>query len=257
MALTRWKMSVEYKGTRYSGWQRQDNAPSVQQHIEEAIFKFSGQEVRIHAAGRTDAGVHACGQVIHVDLEGFSKPMAGFEVAKAINAYLRAQDIAVIKAHPVSDDFHARFSAVNKLYRYRIINRSAPPVIECGLVWHVRKPLDIMAMRAGAEHLLGHHDFTTFRATECQSKTPFKTLDRIEIFSRPCEIADGQVIDVEVEGRSFLHHQVRNMVGTLSLVGEGKWQPEDVKTALEARDRKMGGPTAPADGLYLVRVDYP
>ncbi|MCB1783756.1 MAG: tRNA pseudouridine(38-40) synthase TruA [Alphaproteobacteria bacterium] len=254
--MTRWKLTIEYKGTDYAGWQRQNDVPSVQQAIEEAISKFSGQDATLHVAGRTDAGVHACGQVAHVDLEPFKKPMDPFEVSKAINAHLRPQPVAIVKAEIVSDDFHARFSALNKLYRYRILRRGAPPALEQGLVWHYKKPLDVGAMREGAAHLLGHHDFTTFRDSQCQAKSPFKTLDRLDLFVRPYDDGGGEEIYVETEGRSFLHHMVRNMVGTLVLVGEGKWQPGDMKVALEARDRTKGGPTAPADGLYLVRVDY-
>lgn len=254
--MTRYKLTIEYKGTEYAGWQRQENAPSVQQHIEEAITKFCAQSARLHVAGRTDAGVHARGQVAHVDLLPFKKPMDGFEIAKAINAHLRPHTIAVVKAEAVSDDFHARFAAVNKLYEYKILNRSARPTLEQDQVWHFKRPLDIGAMREGARYLLGTHDFTTFRATECQAKSPVKTLDRLDILTTPDHVSGGLNISFEVEGRSFLHHQVRNMVGTLSLVGDGKWQPQDVKTALDARDRKAGGITAPADGLYLMRVDY-
>lgn len=257
MSVTRWKLTIEYCGRDFSGWQRQNGVPSVQQSIEEAILKFSGQEARLHVAGRTDAGVHARGQVAHVDLEAFSKPMEPYEVAKAINAHLRPHRAAVIAAQKVADDFHARFAAVNKLYQYRIINRSAPPVIEDGLAWHTKRPMDVAAMQEGAQHLLGHHDFTTFRDTQCQAKSPMKTLDRLDIMLRPFDGCGGQEIIIETEGRSFLHHQVRNMVGTLVLVGEGRWTPQDVKLALEAKDRTKGGPTAPACGLYLMRVDYP
>jgi tRNA pseudouridine38-40 synthase len=252
--MTRWKLTIEYKGTNYAGWQRQDNGPSVQQSIEEAIYKFSQQEVTLSAAGRTDAGVHAFGQVAHVDLGEFSKPMAEFEVAKAINAHLRPQAISVLKAEIVGEDFHARFAAKNKLYRYRIINRGAFPAIEAGLAWHVKRPLDAKTMHIAAQHLIGHHDFTTFRHTECQAKSPMKTLDRLDVSAH--EYAGGQEVIIETESKSFLHHQVRNITGTLALVGEGKWKPEDVKKALEAKDRTKGGPTAPADGLYLIRIDY-
>lgn len=251
---TRWKLTIEYKGTNYAGWQRQDNAPSVQQAIEEAICKFCQQEAVLSAAGRTDAGVHAFGQVAHVDLADFSKPMEEFEVAKAINAHLRPQPISVTKAEIVDENFHARFAAKNKLYRYRIINRGAFPAIEAGLAWHVKKPLDVKAMHKAAQFLIGHHDFTTFRHTECQAKSPMKTLDRLDVTAK--EYAGGQEIIIEAESKSFLHHQVRNMAGTLSLVGEGKWKPGDVKTALAAKDRTRGGPTAPAEGLYLIKIDY-
>ncbi len=257
MSFSRYKLTIEYAGGDFSGWQRQDSAPSVQQAIEEAIEKFSGQRVTIHAAGRTDAGVHACGQVAHVDLAPFSKPMSGFEIAKAINAHLRPRPVAVLQAEETATDFHARFMAVNKLYIYRILNRSAFSAIGAGRVWHFKKPLDVQAMRRAAAFLIGHHDFTTFRDSQCQAKNPERTLDRLEIFERPADPAGGREIMIEAEARSFLHHQIRNMAGTLALVGEGRWAPEDVRTALEARDRTKAGPTAPPEGLYLARVDYP
>lgn len=256
LVMTRWKFTIEYKGTEYAGWQRQADAPSVQQAIEEALFRFCGQDVRLCVAGRTDAGVHAMGQVAHADLAEFKKEMAPFEVAKAINAHLRPAPISILKARVVPDDFHARFSAVNKLYRYRILRRSAFPAIEKGLLWHVKKPLDVAAMREGAAFLLGRHDFTTFRDSACQAKSPVKTLDRLDVAVRDYDGCGGQEIIIEAEGRSFLHHMVRNMVGTLALVGEGRWAPADVQRALSARDRTKGGPTAPADGLCLMRVDY-
>lgn len=255
--MTRWKITIEYAGTDYSGWQRQaGGVRSIQQSIEEAINKFCQQEITITVAGRTDAGVHARGQVAHFDLDYGTRPLDGFDFAKALNAHLRPQPIAIVSAEKVADDFHARFMATNKLYQYRILNRSAPPTFDQDFVWHFKKPLDVKAMQEGARHLLGHHDFTTFRDSECQAKTPMRTLDRLEITARGYDAYEGKEIIIEAEGRSFLHHQVRNMVGTLALVGEGKWCPEDVKTALEARDRTKGGPTAPATGLTLVRVDY-
>lgn len=254
--MNRWKLVIEYKGNDYAGWQYQDNAPSIQASIEEAIFKFTGQDARLAGAGRTDAGVHARGQVAHVDLLDFKKPMSGYDVAKAINAHLRPQPISIIRAEQVSEDFHARFNATNKLYHYRIVNRAGFLALDQGLVWHVKRPLNVDAMREGAKYLLGQHDFTTFRATECQAKSPIKTLDRLDIIARPYDESGGVEIILEVEGKSFLHHQVRNFAGTLAMVGEGKWQPIDVKTALEARDRKAGGVTAPPDGLYFMRVDY-
>lgn len=253
--MTRWKIIIEYKGTDYSGWQRQDNVPSVQQAIEEAIHKFCQQDITIHVAGRTDAGVHAWGQVAHFDLNYGGRPLIGFDLAKAINAHLRPQTISIIKAEEVPENFHARFSAVNKLYRYRIINRSAFPAIERDLAWHVKKPLDAMAMHEAAQGLLGHHDFTTFRDSACQAKSPMKTIDRLDVTTRDYDGGGTEVI-IEAEGRSFLHHQVRNMVGTLALVGEGKWTAQDIKDALAARDRTRGGPTAPSEGLYLYRIDY-
>ena len=254
--MTRWKLTIEYKGTDYSGWQRQDNVPSIQQAIEEAIQKFCQQDITLHVAGRTDAGVHARGQVAHFDLDYGGRALLGFDLAKALNAHLRPQPISVVSAEEVSEDFHARYGATNKLYRYRIINRSAFPAIDHGLAWHVKKPLDAQGMHLAAQVLVGHHDFTTFRDSQCQAKSPEKTLDRLDVTTREYDAQGGREIIIEAEGLSFLHHQVRNMVGTLALVGEGKWDSDDVKTALAAKDRTRGGPTAPSDGLYLIRVDY-
>jgi tRNA pseudouridine38-40 synthase len=250
--MTRWKLTIEYDGAPYSGWQHQDHAPSVQNEIEKAITGFCQQQIRIHVAGRTDAGVHARGQVAHFDLDYGDRPLTGFDLAKALNAHLRiaGQPIAILQADIVSDEFHARFSAKNKLYLYRIINRPAPLTLERGKAWQFKRPLDEARMQAAANILLGQHDFTSFRDSECQAKSPVKTLDRFDIKR------SGDVIECEVEGRSFLHHQVRNMVGTLSHVGEGKWTVDDVARALAAKDRTKGGITAPADGLYLMRVDY-
>lgn len=252
--MKRYKLTIEYRGSDYSGWQRQPNVPSIQQAIEEAIYKFSGQKAEIIVAGRTDAGVHATGQVAQVDLGDFTKPMDEFAVMKAINAHLRPQPISIINVESVDEDFHARFSAINKLYRYRIINRPSSLTIDSGIAWHIGKNLNIKAMQEGATHLLGNHDFTTFRDSECQANSPMKTLDRLDLTEKP--YPGGVEIVVETEGKSFLHHQVRNIVGTLSLVGLERWQPSDVKAALEQKDRTKGGPTAPSDGLYLVRVDY-
>lgn len=257
MSKQRWKLTIEYQGTRYCGWQRQEKGvPSIQQAIEAAITGFCQQELTIHVAGRTDAGVHARGQVAHFDLDYGERALTGFDLAKALNAHLRGQTISIIKAEPVPEDFQARFYAKNRLYLYRILNRPSPPSLEEGLLWHCKKPLEVDAMREGAEYLTGRHDFTTFRDSQCQAKSPEKTLDRLDITARDYDGCGGTEIHIEAESRSFLHHQVRNMVGTLALVGEGKWQPQDIKTALEKRDRKAGGPTAPARGLYLMRVDY-
>ncbi len=254
--MTRWKFTIEYNGTDYFGWQRQNDGPSIQQAIEEAIEGFCQQQVTLTVAGRTDAGVHARGQIAHVDLKDFSRPMEPFEVAKAINAHLLPQPISIIKAEIVDDEFNARFSAKNKLYTYRIINRQAFLALEKGFAWHVKRPLEINSMREGAKYLIGKHDFTSFRDSDCQAKSPEKTVDMIELTSLPYDVGGGQDIRIEVEGRSFLHHMVRNIAGTLKLVGEGKWQPQDVKKALDAKDRKQGGPTAPACGLFLTRIDY-
>lgn len=253
----RYKLTIEYKGSDYYGWQRQEGLPTIQGAIEEAISKFSGQHVQLTTAGRTDAGVHARGQVTHVDFEDFTKPMSGFDIAKAINAHLKPAPISVLSAEPVAEDFHARFSATNKLYRYRIIRRGAVLALDQELAWHFKRDLDVRAMQEGAQHLLGHHDFTSFRDSQCQAKTPMRTLDRLDVMTREYDTCGGQEIWIEAEGKSFLHHMVRNMVGTLTLVGDGKWKPEDMKAALTARDRTKAGPTAPADGLYLMRVDYP
>ena len=245
--MTRWKLTIEHDGGPYVGWQRQAEGASVQQEIEEAIQKFSGETVRLHAAGRTDAGVHALGQIAHFDLE---RPSDGHTVREAINAYLRPQPITIVSAEPVDEHFHARMSARRRRYRYIILNRPARPALDIGRAWHLAYTLDIPAMRAGAAHLIGQHDFTSFRASECQAKSPIKTLDQLDI------VEGGAYLNFEVSARSFLHHQVRNMVGTLALVGRGKWSPDDVAQALAARDRTAGGPTAPPDGLYLVGVDY-
>lgn len=249
MTMQRWKLTVEYDGGPFNGWQRQEEGiPSVQASIEAGIYGFCQQQLTIHVAGRTDAGVHALGQICHVDLP--KRDITPFELAKAINANIKTNAVSIVKAEEVDDEFHARFSAKNKLYTYRILRRSAPPALDRGRVWHFRRDLNVDAMKNAAKYLLGNHDFTTFRDSECQAKSPVKTLDRLDVEQQ------GDEIHIHAEGRSFLHHQVRNMVGTLTLVGDGKWQPEDMKTALEARDRTKGGPTSPADGLYLVRVDY-
>lgn len=256
MTLKRWKLTLEYKGTKYSGWQRQeDGVRSVQEEIEIAIEKFCGTFCRIFVAGRTDAGVHAHGQVAHFDLDYGDRPLDGYILTKAINAHLGEQPIAILKAEEVSEEFHARYGATNKLYTYRIFSRLGKPTFEKDMVWWTRRDLDIDAMRKGAQYLLGKHDFTTFRAAECQANSPIRTLDRLDIEQIPL-IGDGQEIRFLIEARSFLHHQVRNMVGTLVEVGSGKWTPEDVKTALEAKDRTKGGMTGPAAGLSLSRVDY-
>lgn len=249
--MTRWRMTIEYNGAPYSGWQAQDHAPSVQEEIEKAIFRFCGQTIRIQAAGRTDAGVHALGQVAHFDLDYGDRPLTGHDLAKAINAHLRPQPIAILKAEEADEDFHARFAAKNKLYRYRVINRSAPLTIEQGFAWNMHHMLDAAAMHDAAQLLVGQHDFTTFRDSNCQAKSPVKSITRLDVTRH------GEEIRFEVEGRSFLHHQVRNIVGTLVQVGRGKWTKADLQAALDAKDRTKGGMTAPADGLYLVKIDYP
>lgn len=244
----------------YAGWQRQeDGVPSVQRAVEDAIDTFCQQRLTVHVAGRTDAGVHARGQVAHFDLDYGGRKLTGYDLLMALNAHLRlaGHDVAVLKAEPVAEAFHARFDARNKLYCYRIVNRPAQPALETGRVWHIRRVLAVDAMQEAARHLLGKHDFTTFRDSECQARSPEKTVDRLDFEVTPYDGKEGREICLYAEARSFLHHQVRNMMGTLVLVGEGKWSADDVRTALEAKDRTKGGPTAPPDGLYLMRVDYP
>lgn len=257
MTVRRWKLTLEYRGTNYCGWQRQKNdVPTVQQTLEEALYAFCQKDIVTTVAGRTDAGVHAIGQVAHFDLDYGVRDLTGFDLAKALNAHMRPQPISVVSAEIVADDFNARFDAINKLYRYRVLQRPSFPALEQGLVWHFKRKLDVAAMQEGANYLLGNHDFSTFRDSQCQAKSPIRTLDRLELYERDYDAYGGKEIIMEAEAQSFLHHQIRNFVGTLALVGEGKWQPEDVKTALEKKDRTTAGPTAPADGLYLVRIDY-
>jgi len=243
----RWKLTIEYDGGPFFGWQRQDNGPSVQAAVEQAILKLTGESVTIAAAGRTDAGVHAFGQVAHADI---AKAFAPDKLRDALNAHLRPHPVAVLTADIAADAFHARFDATERHYLYRIVNRRAPLTLDAGKAWQVQAELDAAAMHAAAQRLVGHHDFTTFRAAECQAKSPVKTLDRLDV-SRA-----GEEISVRATARSFLHHQVRSMVGTLKLVGTGKITANDVAAALAARDRAQCGPVAPPDGLYLVRVDY-
>jgi tRNA pseudouridine38-40 synthase len=245
--MPRYKLVIEYDGTPFVGWQRQINGRSVQQAVEEAIDGFSGQAVRIHCAGRTDAGVHAMHQVAHVDLE---KEWRSDTVRDATNAHLKPEPISILEAEMVPDGFHARTSARKRHYIYRILNRRTPPSLDVNRVWHVPWPLDADLMHAAAQVFIGQHDFTTFRATECQAKSPVKTLDQFE--ARPC----GAEIRIAASARSFLHHQVRSMVGTIMLAGAGRWTLEDVRQALEAKDRTRCGPMAPPGGLYLVGVDY-
>ncbi len=246
--MPRYKLILEYDGTGLVGWQRQENGRSVQQIVEEAVARFCGAAVVVHGAGRTDAGVHALGQAAHLDLPRDYPPDT---VRSALNQHMRPAAVAVLEAARVADDFDARRRALGRLYRYRILNRRAPPAVERDRVWHVGPPLDVAHMRDAAALLLGRHDFTTFRDSSCQARSPVKTLDALDV------TRDGEEIRIEARARSFLHHQVRNMVGTLKLVGAGKWHVADVARALEARDRRAGGPTAPAAGLCLVRVIYP
>jgi tRNA pseudouridine38-40 synthase len=245
--MPRYKLTIEYDGRPFVGWQVQDNGPSVQGLLAAAIAAFCGEEARVQGAGRTDAGVHALGQVGHVDL---AKDWDEDTVRDALNAHLRPHPVAVLNAERVADAFDARFSAIRRHYRYRIISRRADLTLERGLAWRIAKPLDSAAMHAAAQRLVGRHDFTTFRHAECQAKSPVKTLDRLDVERSADEI------DVTASARSFLHTQVRSMVGALALVGEGKWTAADVSAALEKRDRAACAPVAPPDGLYLTRVDY-
>ncbi|BBK35358.1 tRNA pseudouridine synthase A [Allostella sp. ATCC 35155] len=245
--MPRFRLRIEYHGGGFVGWQRQRNGLSVQEAVETAVERLVGGAVRVHAAGRTDAGVHALGQAAHLDLERDWPPAT---LRDALNFHLKPHRIAILEADRVADDFDARFHARHRRYLYRISDRRAPPVLELGRVWHVPRRLDAAAMAAAARLLEGRHDFTTFRAAECQAASPVRTLDRLAV------TRDGDELRVEAEARSFLHHQVRNMVGTLKLVGDGKWSGDDVVRALERRDRAAGGPTAPPDGLYFVRVCY-
>lgn len=246
--MPRFKLTIEYDGTPFCGWQRQKDRMSVQQALEEAIARFSGETATTQAAGRTDAGVHALGQVAHVDLGRDWDP---FRIREALNYHLKPLPVVIVEAEAVPGTFEARFSALARHYEYRILNRRAPAAIERNQVWHVPMPLDAARMHAAAQRILGQHDFSTFRSSECQANSPIRTLDVFDVSG------DGEVISITASARSFLHHQVRSMVGSLKLVGEGKWTAEDFRAALEAADRKRCGPMAPASGLYLTGVDYP
>ena len=245
--MQRYRLTVEYDGGPFVGWQRQDNGPSVQAALEAAVAALSGEHCAMQGAGRTDAGVHAMGQVAHFDL---SKVWQTDRIRDGLNAHLGDAPIAVLAAQAVDDSFHARFSATRRQYLYRIVNRRPKLALEQGRAWRVPVPLDADAMHEAAQCLVGKHDFTTFRASECQAKSPVKTIDFISVSRR----ADD--IEIAINARSFLHNQVRSIAGSLKLVGEGKWQLADTKRALRARDRSACGPVAPAHGLYLVKVDY-
>jgi tRNA pseudouridine38-40 synthase len=245
--MTRFKLTLEYDGGGFVGWQRQENGLSVQEVLEEAVLRFCGERVTASAAGRTDAGVHASGQVAHIDL---ARAAEADTVRDALNFHLKPHPVAVLAAEVAPAGFHARFSAVQRRYRYRIINRRAPLVLEAGRAWRLAIALDANAMHDAAQHLVGKHDFSSFRAALCQAASPVKTLDRLAVERR------GEEIAISAEARSFLHHQVRNMVGSLKLVGEGRWSAADLLRALEARDRAAAGPTAPAEGLCLIEVCY-
>ena len=250
--MQRWKLTLEYDGTNFAGWQSQSDGKGVQDAVERAIMAIEGELRRTHAAGRTDRGVHATGQVIHVDL---AKNWAPFRLQEALNAWLRdLGPVSVREVEAVPDSFHARFSAQARGYLFRMVDRRPPLTLELGRVWRVSQDQDVDRMQEAANYLLGTHDFTTFRDADCQAKSPVKTLSRFEL--RRVEGVFGPEIQARVQARSFLHRQVRSMMGTLSEVGRGKWSPEDVRDALEARDRKRCGPVAPSDGLYLTDVFY-
>lgn len=245
--MPRYKLTIEYDGRPFVGWQIQDNGPSVQGVLAAAVEAFCGEKVSVHGAGRTDAGVHALGQVGHLDL---AKAWEDDTVRDALNAHLRPHPVAILRAERAPDGFDARFSATKRHYRYRIINRRADLTFQRGCAWRIAKPLDHAAMQIAAQRLVGQHDFTTFRNVECQAKSPVKTLDVLDV------TRDGEDVRIATSARSFLHNQVRSMVGSLALVGDGKWSADDLASALAARDRAQCGPVAPPEGLYLVSVDY-
>jgi len=246
--VTRWRLTIEFDGGPFMGWQRQDHGPSVQQALEEAIHRMTGELTAVHAAGRTDAGVHALAMAAHADI---AKTLTEHRLREGLNALVRPHPISVLAVEQVADDWHARFSCIGRKYLYRILNRRAPPALDRGRVWHIPVQLDAQAMAEGAALLVGRHDFTTFRSVHCQSESPVKTLDRLEVTRM------GEEIHVEATARSFLHHQVRSMVGCLALVGRGQWRPDDIRRALEARDRTELGLNAPPEGLYFVEAVYP
>ena len=246
--MTRWRLTIEYDGGPFMGWQRQDHGPSVQQALEEALAKMTGELPAVHAAGRTDAGVHALAMSAHADIE---KSLTEHRLREGVNALVRPHPISVLSVEKVADDWHARFSCVGRRYLYRILNRRAPPALERDKIWHVGVPLDAEAMAEGAAHLIGRHDFTTFRSVQCQSDSPVKTLDQLDV------TREGDEIRIEAAARSFLHHQVRSIVGCLALVGRRQWTANDMKAGLEARDRAALGFNAPPHGLYFVEAIYP
>jgi tRNA pseudouridine38-40 synthase len=245
--MPRYRLTLEYDGGPYKGFQAQGDLPTVQGVVERAVLAFTGEAVRLQAAGRTDTGVHATGQVVHVDL---TRDWPAQTVRNALNAHLVDEAVVVLDAEVAPEGWHARFSATERRYLYRILNRPAPPALDRGRVWHVKSPLDAEAMHAAAQVLVGHHDFTTFRDLACQAKSPVKTLDLAEVSRR------GEEVWLRFASRSFLHRQVRSMTGTLAEVGVGRWTAQDVKAALEARDRRACGPVAPASGLSLTGVAY-
>lgn len=247
--MPRFRLTVEYDGSNYVGWQRQDNGASVQGAIEKAILSLTGETVSIRGAGRTDSGVHAVGQVAHADLTRQWKPHT---LRNALNAHLgmAGEGVSILEAEEVTDAFDARFSALRRHYLYRILCRPSRLALEANRAWWVTKPLDHEAMHEGAQRLVGHHDFTTFRSVHCQATSPVRTLDRLDV------TRTGSLIEIRATAQSFLHNQIRSFAGSLKLVGEGKWTPDDLQAALEARDRKACGPVAPPEGLYFMQVDY-
>jgi len=246
--VTHWRLTIEYDGGPFMGWQRQEHGPSVQQALEEALQRMTGETAQFVAAGRTDAGVHALAMSAHVDV---ARELTPHRLREGLNALVRPHPISVLDVETVADDWHARFSCLGRRYLYRILNRRAPPALDAGRVWHIPVPLEIDAMRTSAAHLIGRHDFTTFRSAQCQSDSPVKTLDQLEV------TRDGEEIHITAAARSFLHHQVRSMVGCLALVGRGQWAPDEMRQALEARDRSALGFNAPPHGLYFVEAVYP
>lgn len=246
--MSRFALTVEYDGRPFMGWQRQSHGPSVQQAIEEAAWRVTGEQVAVHAAGRTDAGVHALAMRAHVEIE---KTILPFRLMEALNAHLRPDPVAILACEAVEDDWHARFSCVGRSYEYRIVNRRAPLTWEAGLAWQVPQPLDVDAMQTAAQYLVGRHDFTTFRSAHCQAESPLRTLDQLDVERH------GDRVLIHAAARSFLHHQVRSMVGCLALVGQGRWHPELVREVLAARDRSRLGLNAPPDGLYFTGAVYP
>jgi len=245
--MTRFAFTVEFDGRPFMGWQRQAHGPTVQQSIEEAILAITGETVVLHAAGRTDAGVHALAMRAHADI---AKDITPFRLMEALNAVMRPAPVAILACEQVADDWHARFSCIGRSYVYRIVNRRAPLTFEKGLAWQLPQPLDEAAMQAAANLLIGKHDFTTFRSTQCQADSPVKTLDRLDV------VREGERVNVHAAARSFLHHQVRSMVGCLALVGMGRWSVENIADALAARDRSALGYNAPPDGLYFTGARY-
>lgn len=245
--MSRFCITIEYDGAPFVGWQRQDNGPSIQAALETAIFKLTGEEVTVFGAGRTDAGVHAHAQIAHFDL---SSDWRGDKICDGLNYHLKPEPVSVLSGKIVDAEFHARFDAIQRHYVYRIINRRSPLTFDQGLAWQVKRPLDHEAMHAAAQHLIGKHDFTTFRSVHCQATSPVRTMGEIKV------TRVGEQIEISVAARSFLHNQVRSIAGSLKLIGEGKWAIDHMAKILKAENRADCGPVAPAHGLYLVRVDY-